>query len=111
MLQSPRFPFPEPIVKNLALAALMLALAAGSLHAAQLYRWVDEKGSIEWRDTPPPPDARKVEQRKVIGNTIQTSALPYPVQQAMKAHPVTLWIADCGEPCVIARTHLMRRGV
>jgi hypothetical protein len=98
-------------VKNFALAALVLALAAGPLHAAQLYRSIDAKGSVEWRDTPPPADARNVEQRKVVGNTIQTSALPYSVQQAMKAHPVTLWTADCGEPCAVARAHLTRRGV
>ena len=98
-------------MKNVAFATLMLALAAGPLSAAQLYRWVDEKGGVEWRDTPPSADARNVEQRKIVGNTIQTSALPYSVQQAMKAHPVTLWTADCGEPCAIARAHLARRGV
>jgi hypothetical protein len=98
-------------LKNLAFAALTMVLAAGSLPAAQLYRWVDEKGGVEWRDTPPPAEARNVEQRKVVGNIIQTSAVPYSVQQAMKAHPVTLWTADCGEPCAIARTHLARRGV
>jgi hypothetical protein len=98
-------------LKNLALAAVTLALAAGPLAAAQLYRWVDDKGNIEWRDTPPPAQARNVEQRKIIGNTIQTSTLPYAVQHAMKAHPVTLWVADCGEPCAVARAHLTRRGV
>jgi len=98
-------------LKNLALAALTLALAAGPLAAAQLYRWTDDSGNVEWRDTPPPAEARNVEQRKIVGNTIQTSTLPYSVQQAMKAHPVSLWIADCGEPCAVARAHLTRRGV
>jgi len=98
-------------LKNLVLAAVTLALATAPLGAAQLYRWVDGKGNVEWRDTPPPAEARNVEQRKVVGNTIQTSTLPYSVQQAMKAYPVTLWVADCGEPCTVARTHLARRGI
>ena len=88
--------------------ACALALPAG---AAQLYRWVDEKGHVEWRDTPPPPHAKQVEKRNMGGNTIETSTLPYSVQQAVKNHPVTLWIFDCGEICTKARAHLTRRGV
>jgi len=92
----------------LPLALLMLA---GSLGAAQLYRWVDEKGNVEWRDTPPPSSAKKVEQRKVGGSTTQTSELPYSLQQAVKNHPVTLWMTECGDVCSRARAHLNRRGV
>jgi glutaredoxin len=88
-----------------------LALFAMQLGAAQLYRWVDEQGRIEWRDTPPPPNARKVEQRNMSGNTIETSTLPYSLQQAIKNFPVTLWTFDCGDPCTKARAHLARRGI
>ncbi|HEX2829996.1 MAG TPA: glutaredoxin family protein [Burkholderiales bacterium] len=98
-------------MKAHALAALVVLALTGVASAAQLYRWVDEKGRVEWRDTPPPADARNVEQRTVGGNTIQTSTLPYSVQQAMKKHPVTLWAFDCGEPCTAARNHLAKRGV
>lgn len=94
-----------------ALVAIAIALAAGPLGAAQLYRWVDEKGHVEWRDTPPPAGAKNVEQRNVGSNTIQTSTLPYSVQQAVKNFPVTLWVYDCGEPCTTARRHLVRRGI
>jgi glutaredoxin len=79
--------------------------------AAQLYRWVDEQGRVEWRDTPPPASAKNVERRTVEPNTIQTSTLPYNVQQAVKDFPVTLWVFDCGEPCNAARNHLARRGI
>jgi hypothetical protein len=97
---------------SLALAAILAAaIAPSSLWAAQLYRWIDERGNVEWRDTPPPPGARQIEQRKVSGNTIETSTLPYSVQQAIKNHPVTLWTVDCGEPCSKATAHLARRGV
>lgn len=98
-------------MKTIVCTAVAMVLAAGSLSAAQLYRWVDEKGNVEWRDTPPPSTAKKVERRTLTGNTIDTSGLPYSVQQAMKNHPVTLWAYDCGEPCTDARNHLARRGI
>lgn len=91
--------------------ALISVVAAGSCAGAQLYRWVDEKGNVEWRDTPPPPNAKHVEQRTVGGNTIETSTLPYSVQQAVAKFPVTLWVFDCGEPCDRARAHLQKRGI
>jgi hypothetical protein len=78
-----------------------------------LYRWVDDKGNVEWRDTPPPASAaaKKVEQRRVGNNVISTSETPYAVQLAAKNHPVTLWVNDCGPACNSARTHLNRRGI
>jgi glutaredoxin len=97
-------------VKRLVFAACALSISAASLPAAQLYRWVDDKGRVEWRDTPPPPDAKSVEQRKIIANTIDSST-PYALQQAMKKYPVTLWTANCGEACSQAAAHLARRGI
>lgn len=98
-------------MKTHTLLAIALALACAPLNAAQLYRWVDDKGNVEWRDTPPPPTAKKVEKRTVGSNTIQTSTLPYSLQQAVKNFPVTLWTFDCGDPCNKARAHLARRGI
>jgi hypothetical protein len=91
--------------------ALALALAAGPASAAQLYRWVDDKGNVEWRDTPPPSTAKKVEQRTMTGNTIETSTMPYSLQQAVRNYPVTLWTFDCGPPCKLANDYLAKRGV
>lgn len=90
---------------------MMISILAAPASAAQLYRWVDDSGRVEWRDTPPPPNAKSVEQRKIGGNTIQTSSLPYSVQLAAKNFPVTLWANNCGEGCDKARAHLNRRGV
>lgn len=98
-------------MKRIALLALALSAVAGAALAAQFYRWVDEKGNVEWRDTPPPPTAKKVEQRRIGVSTIQTSGLPYSVQLAVKNFPVTLWAFNCGAPCDQARAHLARRGV
>jgi hypothetical protein len=97
-------------MKRIILGVFMLA-ATGTLAAAQLYRWVDENGRVEWRDTPPPPHAKKVEQRHIGVNTIETSSLPYDVQQAMKNFPVTLWATNCGALCDQGRALLARRGV
>jgi hypothetical protein len=90
---------------------MIVAVGAGALAAAQLYRWVDEKGNVEWRDTPPPASAKKVEKRNVTGSTIETSTPSYGTQLAIKNHPVTLWAYDCGDPCTNARAHLARRGI
>jgi glutaredoxin len=99
------------MTRKFVLASLVLLVSAGTAGAAQLYRWVDEKGRVEWRDTPPPANAKQVEQRNVGANTIETSTLPYSLQQAVKNFPVTLWAYDCGEPCNSARAHLARRGI
>ncbi len=92
------------------LAVLMTVIPA---QAAQLYRWVDDKGRVEWRDTPPPANAKakKVEQRTVGASVIETSTQPYSVQQAVRNFPVTLYVTNCGEGCDKARAHLIRRGV
>jgi len=90
---------------------IAVMLAAGAAQAAQLYRWVDDKGRVEWRDTPPPASAKKVERRTVGGSVIETSGLPYSVQQAVRNAPLTLYVNDCGDACNKARTHLSRRGL
>ena len=93
---------------TLLLAVLMTSIPA---QAAQLYRWVDDKGRVEWRDTPPPANAKKVEKRTIGGSVIETSTLPYSVQQAVRNFPVTLYTSNCGEGCDKARAHLVKRGI
>jgi len=56
-------------MKKILILALATLLSA-PLGAAQLYRWVDERGNVEWRDTPPPPTAKNVQQRPVTSSTI-----------------------------------------
>ncbi len=97
---------------RLFLVALSLMMCSGiSLAAQQVYVWIDEHGNKEYRDTPPPPSAKNVERRDLDVSTIQTSELPYSVQQAVNNFPVTLWVMDCGAVCTDARNHLLRRGV
>ena len=82
-----------------------------SAYGAEMYRWTDEKGIVNYTPYPPPANIKKVEQKKLGGSTIQTSELPYSAQLAAKNFPVTLYATDCGEPCANARAHLAKRGV
>jgi glutaredoxin len=98
-------------MRTRTIAVLLALLAAHAAYGAQLYRWVDEHGRVEWRDTPPPPTAKEVEQRRVQGNLSPSTPLPYATQVATRNFPVTLWTAKCGEPCDKAKAQLARRGV
>ena len=89
--------------------ALVAALSAPA-HAA-MYKWVDAQGRVQYSDTPPPPNARKAEEQKIVPNTIQTTGAPFAVQEAAKRNPVTVWMSDCGDLCNRARDYLARRGV
>ena len=85
-------------MKRLILLLPALSVATGAFAAAQLYRWVDEKGNVEYRDTPPPASAKKVEQRPVVAAPrSRPRRCPISVQQAAKNFPVTLWAYDCGD--------------
>ena len=98
-------------MKKIVAALVLLSCGAAPLGAAQLYRWVDGQGRVEWRDTPPPADAKQVEQRRVQGNLTPTTVLPYAVQLAAKNFPVTLWTTTCGAVCDKAKAHLVARGI
>lgn len=90
---------------------MMFCLATGMAHAGEMFRWVDADGKVHYTDQPPPASAKKVEEKKLGGSSIETSQLPYATQQAVKNYPVTLYVSDCGESCNAARAHLSQRGV
>lgn len=97
-------------MKTLLLLALLLATASAS---AQMYRWVDQSGKVHYTDTPPPPAAAKsVEKKKLVSSVIETSQLPFQLQEAMRNYPVTLYTSpSCKEGCPQARELLAKRGV
>jgi len=88
--------------------AVLLALALPS--GAAMYKWVDAQGRVQYSDTPPPAGT-KVEEQKIIKNTISTTGLPFAVQEAAKRNPVTVWMHDCGDLCNQARSYLAGRGI
>jgi len=96
------------------IVAVAVALAGAATAAgAQTYRWIDQNGRVHYSDTPPPPQAaRQVEKRSLQSSVIETSSLPYGLQQAAKANPVTLYTySGCKEACANARRLLDKRGV
>jgi glutaredoxin len=89
--------------------ALLLCFAAAA--HAQTYRWVDEKGRVQYSDTPPPAGAKNVQRKRLQDNAIgrQTS---YELDKATRESPVTLYShPDCKDQCQIARDALNKRGV
>ena len=90
---------------------LTLMGIAAVAYSAEMYRWVDEKGVVNYTPYPPPANIKNVEQKKLGGSTVQTSDTPYSMQQAVKSFPVTLYITNCGDLCNSARAHLSKRGV
>lgn len=94
----------------LSLGLVLALVAAGAL--GQAYRWVDKDGRVHYTQTPPPPDAKNVQRKKLGGNGAESSNLPYATQQAAQNFPVTLYTApDCGAPCDNARSNLVKRGI
>ena len=96
----------------IAFSLLAFALTA----AAQLYRWTDDSGKVHYTDTPPPANAKNV-QNKVTARSSDSEAAvtaqqPYALQQAIKNFPVTIFTSkDCGDPCKKGLTYLKSRGV
>ena len=89
---------------------LLVAAAAFPAQGA-VYKWIDAQGGTQYSDRPPPPNARQVEEQKIVKNTIGTAGAPFAVQEAAKRNPVTLWMNDCGDLCNRARDYLAKRGI
>jgi glutaredoxin len=88
---------------------ILLTLCAGA-QAGQLYRWTDEEGRVHYTDQPPPKNAKTAEVRK-LGDKAPDPNMPYPLKQAMKNFPVTLYSIDCGDICTKATALLNKRGI
>lgn len=96
-------------MKNcVAFSMLMLACAYAQ---ADLYRWVDANGKVQYSDQPPPANIKNVDTIKAKGGKPGEAPLPYALQQAVKNFPVTLFSTDCGESCTKARDLLAKRGI
>ena len=95
------------------LSCLLLTVAFAA--SAQQYRWVDEKGRVQYSDTPPPPGAKGVQKKNIRpspGGPSGDSTEPYALQVARKNAPVKLYTSpDCGALCDEARKLLNRRGI
>lgn len=94
-------------LRPLGLLLFGVALAA----QAQQYRWIDEKGHVQYSDIPPPPSAKRVEKKNFKGNAVGAQQ-GYALSRAVREAPVTLYTHPiCKEQCQLARDVLNRRGV
>jgi len=91
--------------------AALLATAGTAL--AQQYRWVDEKGRVQYTDTPPPASAKQVRKRAASSPAAKAEEqVPFELQRAQTDFPVTLYTAPiCKQLCELAREALNKRGV
>ena len=98
--------------KNAMRTALFLVLASAACSAlAQQYRWIDDKGRVQYTDTPPPASAKSVQKKEFKGSVVSSEA-PFELQLAVKNAPVTLYTSPtCKEGCAAARASLNKRGV
>lgn len=91
--------------------ACLLLSAVCAAHAQQ-YRWVDEKGRVQYTDTPPPPHAKGVQKKSLGGGASPDGQEAFALQVARKKSPVKLYSApDCGPSCEDARKLLIKRGI
>jgi glutaredoxin len=101
-------------MRTLLVAAIAFAVLCGGV-SAQMYRWVDKDGRVHYTQTPPPPDARRGQNKTLgsgTGGAIPYAELPYATQTAARNFPITLYTApECGAPCDQARGLLVKRAV
>lgn len=95
-------------MKRQAFFAGLMALCAALPAAAEIYRWVDDTGRVHFTDQPPP-NVKKVQQ--VPGASGPGDPSIAKLREAVQKAPVTLYSADCGQPCKDAEAYLRGRGI
>lgn len=95
---------------RMKLAAVLLALCAGSAHA-QLYKWTGPDGKVTYSDAPPPSSAKQVETKNLSVGGVNTADFPFELAQAAKASPVTLYTTSNCSACDDGRRLLAARGI
>jgi len=96
---------------NSNLPRLVLLFAFMAAAHAQPYRWIDEKGRVQYSDTPPPAGAKGVQKKRLQDNAVGGQG-SYELDKAMRESPVTLYShPDCKQQCQIARDALNKRGI
>ena len=95
----------------ITLAAAVVCVATAEAQTS-LYKWVDSEGKTHYTDTPPPPEVKNVQQKRLGGNAVGDDQLPYQTREAAKKNPVIMYTAnDCASICADARNLLVARGI
>lgn len=97
--------------KSLVMLLGCMAMMPVTIHAGELYRWMDAQGKVHYGDEPPA-GATQVESRKFSGAAVPDENLPYETRRAQQNFPVILYVAgNCAEYCDQARNLLNERGI
>lgn len=98
-------------MKRIVLLLCCLAITPLGAQAGKLYRWVDAQGTVHYGDAPPP-DAVRVEKKRLTDSVAPVEELPYETRRALENFPVVLYVADnCTQLCDQARSLLSERGI
>ena len=84
----------------------LFVLAVLPAHAAKLYKWVDKDGNVSYQDSPPPPDAGRVEQKELT-----KTRSPEKKDDVAEKYPVVLYSVPKCSSCDLARAYLQKRKV
>lgn len=89
---------------------LVLVLVAAQAQAQQ-YRWVDDKGHVQYTDTPPPASAKGVQKKNFNAAKTADEGVPYVLRKSIKEAPVKLYTAPGSKDSDSARAYLNKRGI
>ena len=92
--------------KLIALLAITM-LAAGQIHAQQVYKSIDKQGRVTYSQVPPKPGSDD----KLAGESAANPSLPFALQQIVKRYPVTIYTIADSPYSVNGRLFLMQRGI
>jgi glutaredoxin len=89
-----------------AILLVLFVFAVTPAHAAKLYKWVDKDGNVSYQDSPPPPNAGRVEQKDLA------TGLPEKKKDDVaEKYPVVLYSVPKCSSCDLARAYLQKRKV
>ena len=92
--------------KFIAILAITM-LAAGQIHAQQVYKSIDKQGRVTYSQVPPKPGSED----KLAGESAANPSLPIALQQTVKRYPVTIYTIADSPYSVNGRLFLMQRGI
>ena len=93
------------------MGVILINFQSLTVHAADMYRSVDSRGTVHYSDMPSP-DAEKINPGKFLDKVTVDENLPYATSIAKQNFPVTLYVSSgCGDACNKARNLLNKRGI
>jgi glutaredoxin len=96
---------------GLLVTPLVTPLTSTLAHASEVFRWLDERGSVHYSDQPPPPSAKQILKVRSKGNVVDVDKESFDTRRARDKNPVVLYASACGPLCDQARDHLTQRGI